>query len=343
MRTRAILLYTLRRLGLLVLVLLGTTFLAFYLTRLLPGNPIARIISPYASKAARQAMMHAAHLDLPFYRQFIIYIGQVLHGNLGTSYGTAHLVTTDLAQRFPASFELVSYGMLWAIVLAIPLGIASAVNRDGLWDHVGRVISVMGVSMPIFWLAIVLLQLFFAKLGWLPGPEGRLPVIMSAPPDITGMYTLDSLLTGHFDIFWQTVRHLVLPVFVITLTSIAPLARVTRSAMIEALESDYVRAARSLGLSSRTILWRHAFKNASIPILTMTAAVFGFSLGGSVLVEYVFSWPGIGQYAYQAIVGSDFPAIQGFILLDTTFYVIVYLLLDIAIATIDPRVEFSHG
>lgn len=342
MRDR-VLFYSLRRLVFLVFVLLGTTFLAFFLTRLLPGNPIARVASPYASKAAKQAMMHAAHLDLPFFNQFYLYVVQVLHGNLGTSYTTARPVVADLAQRFPGSFELVFYGMILTIALAIPLGISSAVNRDGIWDHVGRVISVVGVSIPVFWLGIVLLQIFFAALGWLPGPEGRLAVSMSAPPHITGMYTVDAALTGNWATFWDAVRHLILPVFVLAFTGIAPLARVTRSAMIEALESDYVRAARSLGISQRTILWRHALKNAAIPILTITAAVFGFSLGGSVLVEAVFAWPGIGQYAYQAILGSDFPAIQGFILIDTTFYVLVYLILDIAIAMIDPRVDFSHG
>lgn len=332
--------YVLRRLALLVPVLLGTLFIAFFLTRVLPGNPIDRVAGPYISQEKREAMKREARLDLPFYQQFYLYLADlVTKGDMGTSYTTAQPVTRDLLQRFPATLELVLYGMGLAVVLAIPLGVLSALHKDSPVDHAGRVIAVVGVSVPVFWLGLVLLYVFFLKLQWAPPPIGRLPPTMSPPPHVTGLYTLDALLAGQWDVFKAALSALALPAVSLAVTAMAPLARMTRSAMVEALESEYVRAARALGLPQHVIIWDYAFRNAVIPILTIFAGVFGYALGGVVLVEFIFSWPGLGLYTLNAILSSDFPAIQGAILLVTTVYVFIYLLLDLAVAAIDPRVE----
>jgi peptide/nickel transport system permease protein len=332
--------FTIRRLLLIVPVLIGSMLIAFLLTRIVPGSPIERVAGPYASVERKQEMKREAGLLDPWYVQFYHYTKQLLHGDMGVSYLTAQTVSKDLSDRFPASLELVLFGMALAIILAIPLGILSAVKRGTALDHVSRVIAVLGVSAPIFWIALVLLSIFYTKLSWLPGPEGRLPISMDDPKHVTGLFTVDSLLMGDWTLFKASVEHLILPVLTIALVAMAPIARMTRAMMIDALDSDYVRTSRSMGLPNRVIIFQHAFKNAIIPVLTLIAGVFGYALGGEVLVELIFSWPGLGLYSYNAIVGSDFPAIQGFIILVTVIYVLIYLVVDILTATLDPRVEF---
>jgi len=332
--------YTLRRLLFVVPVLLAALFLTFALTRIVPGNPIDRVAGPYISNAQRAALKHQAYLDRPFYTQFALYVRDLVHGKLGVSYTTAQDVTKDLRQRFPASFELVTYAMLFAILLAVPLGIVAAIKKDSWIDHIARVISVSGVSMPIFWLGLILLYVFFYKLSWLPGPVGRTGSATIEFHSITGIYTLDTLLRGDLGTFWLAVKALVLPCVTLGFVAMAPIARFTRATMAEVLESDYIRTARSLGLPSRVVVLRLALKNALIPILTIIAAVYGYAIGGEVLVEIIYNWPGLGQYSYNAILSSDFPAIQGFVLLVTALYMFIYLLLDLVTAALDPRVKF---
>jgi ABC-type dipeptide/oligopeptide/nickel transport system permease component len=332
--------YALRRLLLLVPVLFVALFLTFALTRIVPGNPIDRVAGPYVTDERRAELKREAYLDRPFYTQFAYYLRDLAHGDMGTSYTTAQDVTKDLRDRFPATFELVTYAMLLAIGMALPLGIAAALKRDSWIDNVARVLSVLGVSMPIFWLGLILLYVFFFKFGWLPGPVGRTGAATRFSTDITGILTIDSLLKGDFDLFWNAVKALVLPVTTLAFVAMAPIARLTRATMAEVLESDYVRTARSLGLPFRTVVMRHALKNALIPIITVIAAVYGYALGGEVLVEIIFAWPGLGNYSYHAILNSDFPAIQGFVLLVTLLYMLIYLTLDIVTALLDPRVKF---
>ncbi|NJL33306.1 MAG: ABC transporter permease [Chloroflexaceae bacterium] len=259
---------------------------------------------------------------------------------MGTSYTTSQPVAKDLLERFPATLEVVFYAMVLAVVLGVLIGIVGALAKDTIPDHVGRIFAVLGVSLPVFWLGMMLLFVFFYEWRIAPAPMGRIPVAMSPPERLTGFFTIDALLTGEWEIFVAALRGLMLPVIAIAFTSLAPIARMTRSSMIDALESDYVRTATVLGLPRPLILFQHALKNAIVPVLTITAAVFGFSLGGQVLVEYVFSWPGLGLYAYNAILASDFPAIQGFILLATTVYVLIYLVVDVLSAMIDPRINY---
>jgi ABC-type dipeptide/oligopeptide/nickel transport system permease component len=332
--------YTLRRLIFVIPVLLGALFIAFALTRIVPGNPIERVAGPYTSNERVEEMKREAGLLDPFYVQFYDYIGDVLQGDLGQSYQTNQAVTKDLWDRLPASLELVLYGMTLAVLFALPLGIISAVKRGRPVDHVARVLSVIGVSAPIFWIGMLLLSTFYIRLGWAPGPVGRLPMMASSPDRVTGLYTIDALLNGDFGTFRMAGEALVLPVLTIALVAMAPIARMTRAMMIDALESDYIRTARSMGLPSRVIVLHHAFKNAFIPVLTLIAAVFGFAIGGEVLVEFIFTWPGLGLYSLNAIQGSDFPAIQGFIILVTAIYLLIYLVVDIITAMLDPRVEF---
>jgi peptide/nickel transport system permease protein len=331
--------YTLRRLLLIVPVLAAALFLVFALTRIVPGNPIDRVAGPYISNEQRAAMKHKAYLDRPFYTQFALYVRDLVHGQLGVSYTTAQDVSKDLKQRFPASFELVTYAMLLAVLMAVPLGIAAAIKKDSVIDHVARIVSVSGVSMPIFWLGLILLYLFFFKWSWLPGPVGRTGSASSEFHTITGFLTLDTLIKGDFGMFWQVVKALILPCVTLGFVAMAPIARFTRATMAEVLESDYIRTTRSLGLPFRVVL-RHGLKNALIPILTIIAAVYGYALGGEVLVEIIFNWPGLGLYSYNAILSSDFPAIQGFVLLVTLIYMLIYLLLDLLTAALDPRVKF---
>jgi ABC-type dipeptide/oligopeptide/nickel transport system permease component len=332
--------YALRRLLLVVPVLAAALFLTFALTRIVPGNPIDRVAGPYVSNEQRAAMKHAAYLDRPFYTQFALYVRDLANGKMGVSYTTAQDVSKDLRQRFPASFELVTYAMLIAVLIAVPLGIAAAIRKDSWIDHVARVVSVLGVSMPIFWLGLILLYVFFFKYGWFPGPLGRTGSATSDFDDITGILTIDTLIRGDFAMFREVVKALVLPCVTLGFVVMAPIARFTRATMAEVLESDYVRTARSLGLPFRVVVFQLALKNALIGILTIIAAVYGYALGGEVLVEIIFNWPGLGLYSYNAILSSDFPAIQGFVLLVTLIYMVIYLILDLLTAAIDPRVKF---
>jgi ABC-type dipeptide/oligopeptide/nickel transport system permease component len=332
--------YGLRRLLFVVPVLAAALFLTFALTRIVPGNPIDRVAGPYISDERRAEMKHEAYLDRPFYTQFALYVRDLAHGDMGVSYSTAQEVSKDLRQRFPASFELVTYAMLLAVILAVPLGIAAAVKKDSWIDHTARVVSVSGVSMPIFWLGLILLYVFFYKYGWLPGPVGRTGSASTDFDEITGILTIDTLIQGDLGAFWEVVKALVLPCVTLAFVAMAPIARFTRASMVEVLESDYVRTARSLGLPFGVVVRRNALKNASIGILTIIAAVYGYALGGEVLVEIIFNWPGIGLYSYNAILASDFPAIQGFVLLVTFLYMMIYLALDLATAALDPRIQY---
>lgn len=332
--------YALRRLLLLVPVLIGALFVAFLLTRIVPGDPIGRVAGPYASQEKKAELRHQARLDRPFYVQFMYYLGDLARGKMGDSFYTGQPVWKDLTSRFPATFELVLYGMVLAIILAIPLGMISALKRGTLVDHVARVLAVIGVSVPVFWIGLEVLTIFYNKLGWLPGPTGRLPIGVQEPAKITGLYTVDALLHGQWHLWADSVKALLLPVITIGVVAMAPIARMTRSTMIDALDSDYVRTARALGIPNRVIVLHHAFKNAVLPVLTLIAAVFGYLVGGEVLVEIIFSWNGLGLYSYNAILNSDFPAVQGFILLVTAIYILIYLAVDVLTAVIDPRVEF---
>jgi peptide/nickel transport system permease protein len=282
-------------------------------------------------------------LNKPIFVQYVDYIWQVLHGNLGTSFTTTHPVLSDLTSRFGATFEITLYAMLLALIVGVPLGILAAVRRGRIVDHVSRVVAVSGIALPVFWTSLMLLYLLYLKAHILPAPDGRINPLVQPPTDITGLYTVDSLLTGNWKALSSSVDALILPVCVLAFGVMAPIARITRSGMIEALDSDYIRAARSLGLSPRKVILGHAFRNALLPLLTMIAVLYGYLLGGVVLVENIFAWPGLGQYVFTAITSSDYPAVQGFILYATVIYVVLFLIVDLLYLAIDPRVRAARN
>lgn len=333
--------YLLRRLLLAGPTLLGVLFITFALTRIIPGNPIDRMVGFFVSDERRAEIMREHGLDQPYYIQFVRYLGGLVRGDLGTSFLTSRPVVDDLRQRFPATLELTVCAMTIAVLAAVPLGVASAVLKDSWVDHLGRVLSVIGVSMPVFWFGLVLVYLFFFKLGIAPPPIGRLELSVVAPPVVTGLVTIDALMARNLPALWSGLRVLALPAFVLGFAAMAPLARMARSGMVEALDSPYVRAARAMGLPARTVVVRHALKNALLPVVTMIAVVFGYQLGGVVLIESIFSWPGLGQYAFNAAANADFPAIQGFILYATTIYILLFLVVDVLYGVLDRRVRYQ--
>lgn len=333
--------YLLRRLFLAGPALLGVLFITFALTRIIPGNPIDRIVGFFVTDERRAEIMREYGLDQPYHVQFVRYLGGLVHGDLGTSFLTSRPVVDDLRQRFPATLELTVSAMTIAVLAAVPLGVVSAVRKGSWVDHLGRLLSVIGVSMPVFWLGLILVYIFFFKLGIAPPPIGRLEPSVAAPPIVTGLVIVDAMLAGNVAALWSGLRVLTLPAFVLGFAAMAPLARMARSSMIEALDSPYVRAARALGLPARTVIVRHALKNALLPVVTMIAVVFGYQLGGVVLIESIFSWPGLGQYAFNAAANADFPAIQGFILYATTSYIVLFLIVDVLYGVLDRRVRYQ--
>jgi peptide/nickel transport system permease protein len=330
--------YAVRRLLLLAPVLLGVSLIAFVLLRVIPGDPVERMTSEFVPRARVEQLKREAGLTDPLPVQYVRYVGRLLHGNAGTSFVSGLPVAAELAEAFPATFELTTYAMLLTVVAGIGLGVAAAVHRDGLLDHAVRVFAVAGFSVPLFWLGLLLIYLLYFKLALLPGPLGRIEPLVPPPVRVTGLYTLDALVAGDWVALGSSMRMLILPVVTLSASAIAPLARMTRAEVLEALDSDYVRAARALGLARRTIV-RKAVRNGLLPILTVIASVYGYLLSGSVLVESIFAWPGMGQYAFNAIANSDYNAVQGYILLVTFIYVLIYLVLDIAYHGLDPRVQ----
>lgn len=315
----------------------GVILLTFILTRALPGDPAAYFAGPAATQAAIDQIRETLGLNRSLPEQFFIYLGELARGDLGNSLTTGQTVLSDLLTRLPASLELTLAGLFFSLLVAIPLGILAA-TRPGSWiDHTVRVIATAGVSLPTFFTGLLLIYVFYYLLGSAPAPLGRLSILHSPPDAVTGLYLIDSLLAGDFDTFWSALSHLVLPAVTLGLFALAPLARVTRAAMLAVLSSDFIRTAKASGLAPRTILFGYAFRNALLPIVTTLGVVFSFLLGANVLVEKVFAWPGIGSYAVSALVASDYAAVQGFVLTMALLYVVLNLLIDLLYTVIDPR------
>ncbi|MDR7555487.1 MAG: ABC transporter permease [Armatimonadota bacterium] len=331
--------YTVKRLLFLAPVMLGVLVVTFIVARILPADPIYLLVPADADKITVDAVRRELGLDKPVYAQFIGYLKGVVRGDLGTSIHTGNPVTADIRHRFPATLELTLLGLALCVFVSIPLGVFAAVRRDGLVDHVARIVSLVGVSLPSFWLALLLVYLLFFKLGWAPPPLGRGPVGFS-PPTITGMYSVDTLLAGDWQGFLVVLRYLALPVISLALINMAPLTRLTRSSMIEALGSEYVRFALAAGIPKRTIYFRLALKNALLPPITLLGIIVGFLLGGAVIIETIFAWPGLGLWAVNAAMQSDYAPVQAFALLAAGVKVIVYLLTDLVYFAIDPRIRY---
>ncbi|WP_424970226.1 ABC transporter permease [Dinoroseobacter sp. S76] len=322
-------------------VVVGVVVISFLLTRALPGDPAVYFAGPAADAASIAQVREALGLDKPLIQQFFLYAGDLMRGDLGTAISTGQPVRADLAARLPASLELTLVALILSCAIAIPLGILAA-TRPGTWvDHLCRVVVTAGVSMPTFFTGIVLIYVFYYLTGLSPAPLGRLDFIYLSPPHVTGFYLIDAALVGDWFTWVGALKQLVLPAATLALFTLAPIARMTRAAMLSALSADFIRTARASGLGRGKILYGYAFRNALLPVITTLGMVFSFTLGANVLVEKVFAWPGIGSYAVEALVVSDYAAVQGFVLAMALLFVLLNLIIDIAYALIDPRIGFS--
>ncbi|MBI1889330.1 MAG: ABC transporter permease [Burkholderiales bacterium] len=319
--------------------IIGVIVVTFLLTRALPGDPAAFFAGPSGSAEAVEQIREKLGLNRPLPVQFGYYVRDLAKGDWGVSLSTGQPVLRELATRLPASLELTLVGLLLSVVIAIPLGVLAA-TRPGSWiDHACRAIATAGVSLPTFFTGLLLAYVFYFLLGWAPAPLGRLDAYLSAPPSVTGFYLIDSLIARDLEVFWAALRQLALPAITLGLFVLAPLARMTRAAMLGVLSADFIRTARASGLSSRTVIFTYAFRNAVLPVMTTLGMVFSFLLGSNVLVEKVFAWPGIGSFAIEALVSSDYAPVQGFVLAMALLYVLLNLTIDIAYGLIDPRVR----
>jgi peptide/nickel transport system permease protein len=331
--------FVVRRLLLLVPILLGLSVLVFVWIRALPGGPAEALLGERATPQAIAQIRHQYGLDKPVYVQYWSYLKTFGHGDLGTSITTRRAVTDELTQRFPATIELTSAAMIFALALGIPLGFVAAKRYGTALDHASLVLSLLGVSIPVFFLAILLKYIFAVKLGLLP-TVGRI----SALTDLnhpTNFYLLDALLAGDLNAFWDVLKHLMLPAIALGSIPLSIIARITRAAVLDVQNEDYVRTARAKGLSPRIVDERHIFRNALLPIVTIIGLQAGLLLSGAVLTETVFAFPGMGTWLVDAIRGRNFPVLQGGILFVSLVFVLVNLLVDVTYALINPRIRVS--
>jgi ABC-type dipeptide/oligopeptide/nickel transport system permease component len=327
-------------------VIWAVVTITFLVTRVFAPDPTALFLgasgngfaTPGAAAAAKAQVQATLGLDTPILSQYGRFLGQVLHGDLGTSFVTGRAVTADLAARFPATAELAVYALIVGVTFGVLLGVLSAV-RGGWFDRVARLTTVGAIAMPQFWIGLMLLWLFSTKLHLAPGPVGRLPVGVTPPPSITGFYVIDAVLQGRWYTATQAAGQLVLPVVTLALGLGAPICKVVRTSMLETLSSDHVRTATALGLGRRRVLFGYALKNGLLPVITILAGIIAFTFAGSILVEGIFGWPGIGNYSLLAIRSSDFPAIQCFVVYAAVLYVVIYEALNFLYAVVDPRVR----
>src|SRR5689334_11497699 len=330
--------FILRRLAGLVLVLAGVSIITFALSQLVPVDPAATALGQNAREDQIQAYRKELGLDRPAVVQYFSYVSRLLQGDWGKSIRTRRPVADDLRDFFPATMELSLAAMVVAVILGIALGIVAAVRRNSLLDGFARMFALVGGSLPIFFVGLLMLALFYSRLRWLPGP-GRLDTVLRPPPHVTGLYTVDSLLAGNWALFKNSLLHLVLPAVTLGYFSTAVLLRMTRSSMLEVLNQDYVRTAQAKGLRDRVVILRHALKNAMIPVLTTIGIVFGSLLSGAVLTETIFGWPGLGRYATTSVTSLDLPAAMGVTLIAAVVYPVVNMLVDIGYHALDPRIR----
>jgi len=316
---------------------LGLLFVTFVIGRLMPIDPVLAAVGDRASVSTYNQVRAEMGLDLPLWHQFLIYAWKVLHGDFGMSILTARPVLEDLIRVFPATAELATVGIIIGVVLGIPLGVWSAVYRNSFLDHVMRVLGLVGYSVPIFWLGIMGLLIFYLELQWVGGP-GRLDVYLDGEvPTVTGMIMVDSLLAGDWEVFDNAFSHIILPASLLGYYSLAYVCRMTRSLMLEQLNQEYLITARVKGVPERRVVWRHAFGNIQVPLITVVALAFANILEGSVLTETVFAWPGIGRYITTALLAADMNAVLGGTIVVGLVYIGMNLLSDILYRIVDPR------
>jgi peptide/nickel transport system permease protein len=332
--------YIFRRLFGTLPLLIGVGVFTFILVRVLPGDPAAYYATgPLATNEEIAQVRTALGLDRPVIEQLARYFGDIASGDLGRSLVTGQLVRRDLAERFPASFELTLVAMIFALLLSIPLGIIAAIRAGSWLDHLVRFIGTLGVSMPAFVAGILLIFVFYFKLGIAPEPIDRIDPFMLKPPSATGLILVDSLIAGNFAAFGSAAGRLLLPALTMSVIVIAPLMRMTRASMIAVLGSDFIRTARAAGMNWWTVYVRYGLRNALLPVLTTIGLVISYQLGANVVVEKVFAWPGVGSYALNSLLATDYAPVQGYVLLMACVYVVINTAIDILNALVDPRIR----
>jgi peptide/nickel transport system permease protein len=331
--------YISKRLLDLLPVLLGITILVFLFLQLIPGNPAVVLLGPRATPEQIEQLQGQLGLNQPLPLQYLAFLGKLIRFDLGRSIMSGVPILQEIAIRWPATFELSVAAMLVAMILGVPAGIIAAVRKNGWVDNLAMSASLLGVSMPVYWLGLLLVYLFAVNLHWLP-PSGRLSVDTDLHP-ITGFYLLDSLLTFNPRAFGDVLSHLLLPAITVGTIPLAIIARITRSAMLEVLSQDYIRTARAKGLIERIVISKHALKNALLPVITIIGLQFGTLLSGAILTETIFSWPGIGSWIYEGILARDYPVVQGGVVFVAIVFVLINLLVDISYAFLDPRIQYK--
>jgi peptide/nickel transport system permease protein len=332
--------YLLRRLLFIIPIIFGITVVAFVIANAVPADPINANLPQSALN--NQEMVDAFRrkwgLDKPPVEQYLTYIGNLARGDMGTSIRTRRPIIEDIQQYLPATIELATFAIIIGLTMGIGFGLISAVWHNSAIDYLVRVFALMGVSFPVFLLALIGLSVFHAQLGWVAGP-GRLGVITVPPPQVTGFFTIDSLLAGRWDTFTNAFSHLILPAFILGSYVSGIIARITRASLLEVLGADYIRTARAKGLRERFVIRAHGLRNALIPVVTIIGLSYGHLLAGAVLTESIFAWPGIGRYMFRASTSQDFPAIMGVSILIAIIYVGVNFIVDILYYFLDPRIR----
>jgi len=331
--------YLAMRIGWLIAVMLGVVTLTFLITNVVPADPARLAAGLEAQQAQVDTMRHLMGLDQPLPVQYWNYLVRLLHGDLGLDARSQRPVVTQLAEYFPATFELVIVTMTLYILLGVIGGVAAAVERGSWVDKGAQLLSLGGLAMPPFWVAIVFQVVFFAQLHWLPA-TGRLSAVLAPPPHITGLYLVDSLVAGQWGTWCDAAVHIMLPAVTLLVGSVANVLRITRRAMLQVFAQPYVATARAKGLSERIVIWRHCLRNSAIPILTMIGLQAGYLFSGAIIIEIVFSWPGLGKYAVDSIANLDFPPIMGVTLIVAAAFVLINLLIDLAYPLVDPRIVY---
>jgi peptide/nickel transport system permease protein len=332
-------LFVLRRLFHLIFILLGVSILVFLMLRLIPGDPAQLLLGELASPADIARIRQHLGLDASYPYQFFIYLKNLFQGDMGVSIRSGTPVSEELWGHFLATAELSIAAMIISSMIGILAGVISSVRRQSIFDYTSMVLALAGVSMPIFWLGLMLMYLFSVKWRLLP-MMGQFTMGLE-PPSLTGLVALDCLLTGNFQLFADSLKHLILPALTLATIPMAIIARMSRSSMLEVMSKDYIRTARAKGLGQRTVIFKHALKNAFLPIVTVIGLNFGLLLGGAVLTETIFSWPGLGRYVVDSLLARDYPAVQGCILFFAVIMVVVNLIVDILYFYLDPRLRID--
>ncbi len=322
-----------------LITMVGLLFVTFIIGRVMPIDPVLSIVGESATRDVYEEAYRQLGLDKPLVMQFLYFLWDVLHGDFGESLLTARPVSQDLVRVFPATLELATAGTIIGVVLGVPLGVIAAV-RQGSWiDHIARVVALIGYSMPVFWIGMIGLLVFYGKLGWIGGP-GRLDIFyVDIVPNVTGMIMVDSLLAGDMDVFWNAVSHIILPAGLLAYYSLAYISRMTRSFMLEQLDQEYITTARVKGLSESAVIWRHALGNVKVPLVTVIALSYAALLEGSVLTETIFAWPGIGLYITTALLSADMNAVLGGTVVVGLVFVCLNIFSDLLYKVFDPRAK----